>query len=109
MLRATYLSNNELERAEAFGLGYHEVYQHPREVLELVAGQRLVIDLNHVLFDDKDEAVKLARRAAGRGVWVGIHTYNPDDPVLVAVRGKRRIVIRTTHRRVHAALRKRGR
>jgi hypothetical protein len=109
MLRATYLSSDELERAEAFEAGYRTVIQHPREVRDLVGVRRLVIDLDHVLFDDKDDAIKLAREATAWGLWVGIHTYYPDDPRLDPLRGWPNVVVRKTHRRVRQALRRKVR
>jgi hypothetical protein len=105
MLQGTYLSSDELERSDALEYGYHTVCQHPREVCKLIAGQRLVIDLNHVLFDDQDEAVQLACAAAEQGLWVGIHTYYTEHPRLLPLLGRPNVVIEKTHGQVCQALR----
>jgi hypothetical protein len=108
MVNSTYLSSDELERYEAFGLGYSDVCQHPREVRKLIPGHCLVIDFDHVLFDDKDAAVALAREAADSGMWVGIHGYCLNDPRLLPVLGRPNVVVDKTHASLHAGLRKKG-
>jgi hypothetical protein len=100
-----YLSSDELERSDALEYGYSTMLQHPREVRTFFAGHRLVIDLDHVLFDEKDEAVELACAAAEQGLWVGIHTHYRDDPRLASLRDNPNVVIKKTHVNVRSALR----
>jgi hypothetical protein len=75
MINGTYVSGDACERALAFRLGYRSVCHHPREIGVLGPDEVLVIDLDHVLFDDRDLAIVRANEAANRGVPVGIHTY----------------------------------
>lgn len=105
----TYVSSDELGRSEAFAYGYRTICQHPREVRDLVAGQRLVIAIDYILFDDKDEAIALALAAAEQGLWVGIHTLHPEAACLAPVFGKPNVVVAKTHRKVRSSLRQKSR
>lgn len=102
----TYLSCCEVERAAAYDMGYRDICMHPREIGDMKPRGLLVIDFDHVLFNDRDDAVMKANEAANRGVLVGIHTYYPTDPRLDAFRAFPNVVIAKTHRRVLARLRR---
>lgn len=105
-LQGTYVSGDEVERADAERMGYGTVCQHPNKVDCLGAGDVLVIDLGNVPFDEKGEAAKLAYDAARAGVPVGVHTYDEDDLRLGVLATEPLIVIARTHRKVRAKLRR---
>src|SRR5262249_34529359 len=71
--------------------------------------EALVIDFDHVLFDDRDLAVRKVNEAAKRGVLVGIHTYYPDDPRLTDCLALPDVTIAKTHRRLLVLMRRRAR
>jgi len=109
VLRGTYVSGDACERALAYRLGYRSVCHHPKEIGVLEPDEPLVIDLDHVLFDDRDLAVHKANEAANRGVPVGIHTYYPNDPRLTGFLALASVVVAKTHRRVLARMRRQAR
>jgi hypothetical protein len=111
LLPATYVSSDQIERADAFKVGYRNVCQHPREVGVLEPSEMLVMDLNHVLGDDHELAIVVANEAAERGVLVGIHTYYPESLKLYRLAKLPNVLVADTHRRLllklgrHAKLR----
>jgi hypothetical protein len=109
MILGTYVSSDACERAAAYRLGYRNVCQHPKEIGVLGRDELLVIDFDHVLFDDQDLAVLKANEAANRGVSVGIHTYYPDDPRLTRFLALPNVTVAKTHRRLLARLRRQAR
>jgi hypothetical protein len=104
MINGTYVSSDAVERAEAFRLGYAKVCQHPKEIGVLEPDELLTIDFDHVLFDDKDLAVRKANEAANRGVPVGIHTYYPTDPRLERFLALPNVRVAKTHRHLLALM-----
>jgi hypothetical protein len=98
MIEGTYVSGDCCERAEAFQLGYRAVCQHPKEVGDVEPGGLLVIDFDHVLFGDRELAVRKASEAASRGAWVGVHTFTPDDTRLDEIRVLPDVIVAKTHR-----------
>jgi hypothetical protein len=100
MSQGTYVSSDACERSQAFRLGYRQVCHHPKEVGVLEPPETLVIDFDHVLFDEKDLAVRKANEAANLGVLVGIHTYYPEDPRLQRFLALPNVHIAKTHRLV---------
>jgi hypothetical protein len=57
-------------------LGYGDVCHHPNELGDFDREKTLVIDLDHIFFDDRDEAILMANAAADRGVTVGTNLVN---------------------------------
>jgi hypothetical protein len=108
VLKGTYVSGDACERAEAFRLGYRSVCHHPKEIGVVGPDEPLVIDFDHVLFDDKDLAVRKANEAANRGVTVGIHTYYPNDPRLLRHLALPNVVVAKTHRHLLTLMRRRA-
>jgi hypothetical protein len=104
IIQRTYVSGDELERAEALTMGYDAVCQHPKEVGRLGSDDSLVIDFDHVLFDEKAKAASLAFENARTGVPVGVHTYHPEHPLLKALHSEPNVVIAKTHRLVRMKL-----
>jgi hypothetical protein len=98
MFPATYVSADALERADAYRLGYRTVCQHPREIGVPEATEMLVIDFNHVLFDDQATAVAKANAHARRGLLVGIHTYYPQALEVLRLAALPNVVVAKTHR-----------
>ena len=96
--RGTYVSGDEYERVDARDMGYRNVHQHPNEIGSLEPLDLLVIDWDHVLFDDKDVAMASALEAANRGVMVGIHTYNPESSGLGQLRRFPNVRMARNHR-----------
>ncbi|HYT87627.1 MAG TPA: hypothetical protein VEL76_02805 [Gemmataceae bacterium] len=109
MVRGTYVSSDELERAEAAQFGYRYVCHHPNEIGVVDDGETLVIDFDHVLFDDQDLAVLKANQAANCGTVVGIHTYYPNDPRLQQLLALPNVLVAKTHRRLLKAMRQHAR
>ena len=109
MKKGTYLSADELERADARRrFGYATVAEDPREIDKIVRGHvsAVVIDLDHVLLANIDAALKVASKAVRAGVPVGLHTFYPDDPRLAALASDPLVVVAKTHRQVRKALRR---
>jgi hypothetical protein len=104
MFKGTYISSDEMKRDEAREMGYDNVGSHPRHIGVPEVGDLLVIDFDHILFDDRIEAVQAAVEHARRGVRVGIHTYAPDDPRLEPVHAEPGIKVGKTHQDVLATL-----
>ena len=100
MLTATYMSSDEVERADAFRVDYVTVCQHPNEIGELEASDLLVLDMNNVLFEDDRLAVQKANEAALRGVLVGVHTYNPDRLKSLGLIKRSNVVVAKNHVRL---------
>src|SRR5262249_11134643 len=71
-----YLSRDEVDRADAYELGYGDVCHHPNELGDFDREKTLVIALDHIVFDDRDEAMLKANAAANRGVTVGTNLVN---------------------------------
>ena len=109
VIEGTYVSGDACERADAFRFGYRTVCHHPKEVGVLGPEQVLVIDFDHVLFDDRDLAVRKANEAAHRGVFVGVHTYYPTDPRLQRFLALPNVHVAKTHRRLLVVMRRRMR
>ena len=82
---ATFVSGDEVNRAEAFELGYGTVASTLARFANLRPGDLLVIDYDAIMFNDKDAAVALALEAVQRGVNVRLNTYHPDDPALESI------------------------
>ncbi|MBY0455760.1 MAG: hypothetical protein K2V38_00325 [Gemmataceae bacterium] len=101
--RTTYVSADEVGRADAFALGYDAVCQHPNEVGPLGPGDVLVLDADAVLFGDHDALAAAGVAAAHRWAAVGVHTRDPDrlPAVLVA---HPNVVVAKTHAELRAAL-----
>lgn len=97
LIAAIYMSGDELERDEARKHGYLKVVQHPNEIGELEPDQVLVIDFNHVLFDDHELAIAKANEAAQRGVLVGIHTYYREALKLYRLTKLPNVFVADTH------------
>lgn len=108
-MKGIYVSSDACERARAFRLGYRNVCHHPNDVGVIEPNETLVIDFDHVLFDDRDLAVLKANEAANRRVPVGIHTYYPSDPRLTRLLALPNVIVAKTHRRVLALLRRQAR
>ena len=106
LIQGAYVSGDELERAEAYELGYRDVCSHSRQIGVLEPSEILVIDLGHVLLEERDIAIVKANETANRGVLVGIHTYYPDDPRLDRFLALPNVLVAQTHARVIAALRR---
>jgi hypothetical protein len=104
LVNGTYVSADEIEIALALRLGYRVVRQHVRQIPEPRAGETLVIDFDHVAFDDKDETLVVATNAASRGVLVGVHTYFPENPRLRELAALPMVVVAATHEGVLAGL-----
>lgn len=100
MLSATYVSGDALERLEAYQGGYHTVCHHPSEIGALEPSEMLVIDFNHILFDDHELAIAKANEAAHRGVLVGIHTYYPEALKLYRLATLPNVLVAKNHRRL---------
>jgi hypothetical protein len=100
MFPATYVSGDALERADAYRIGYRTVCRHPREIGILEASEVLVIDFDHVLFDDQESAVRKANEAARRGVLVGIHTYYPEALKLYRLVELPHVMVAKAHRQL---------
>jgi hypothetical protein len=109
MIRGTFVSGDEIERADARALGYANVVGHPIEIGDLKPGGVLVLDIDRIAFGDRDAAIERARAAAEASVPVGVRTHHPDDPRLDELRAYPLVVIARTHHRVLAALRGGGR
>jgi hypothetical protein len=60
------VSGDELERAEASNLGYREVGRHPNEIDRPATHETLVIDFEHVWFEDRGEVVAKANGVSSR-------------------------------------------
>jgi hypothetical protein len=71
-----YLSSDEVGRADAYELGYGDGCHHPNELGDFEWEKTLVIALDHIFFDDRDEAILKANAAANRGVTVGTNLVN---------------------------------
>ena len=95
---ATYVSNDETERADALKLGYRAIFQHPREIGVLEPSEMLVIDFDQVLFDDHELAIAKINEAARRGVLVGIHTYYREALKLYRLAKLPNVLVADTHR-----------
>jgi hypothetical protein len=54
--RGIDVSGDELERTEASDLGYRDVGRHPNEIDRPATTETLIIDFDHVLFEDRGEA-----------------------------------------------------
>lgn len=106
MVRGIYVSCDEVARDEARERGYHNICLHPNEIGVPETGETVVINLDSVLFDDKDAAVAKANELASCGVNVGIHTYYPNDPRLRIHLALPNVVVAKTHRRVLAKMRR---
>ena len=100
MFPAIYVSADELERADAYRLGYRTVCWHPREIGLADVSETLVIDFDHILFDDQETAVMKASAAARRGVLVGVHTHYPQALKLYRLVALPNVLVATTHRRL---------
>jgi hypothetical protein len=98
LISAVYMSSDEVDRADAFKVGYRAVCQHPNEVGSLESGDILVMDVNFVLFDDIALAIDVANEGADRGVLVGLHTYNPDAPALQRLAKLPNVLVAKNHR-----------
>lgn len=102
-----YVSADELEQAEAARRGYRQVVAHPSDLDPPAADGVLVIDFDHLLFDDIRPAVQALKAAAAAGAVVGVHTYNPHRRELAALKAELpALVVRPTHRRTGAKLRR---
>jgi hypothetical protein len=95
---ATYMSSDETERADALELGYRTICQHPREIGVLEPSEMLVIDFNHILFDDHELAIAKINEAAQRGVLVGIHTYYREALKLYRLAKLPNVLVADSHR-----------
>ena len=104
LINCTYVSSDEIEIAFAQRLDYRVVRQHVRQIPEPHPGETLVIDFDHVAFDDKEETLVVATNAANRGVLVGVHTYYPENPRLRELAALPNVVLATTHEGVLAGL-----
>ena len=100
MFPATYLSSDALERADAYRLGYRTVCQHPKEIGVLEPNETLVLDFNHVLFDEREMVVVQANEAARRGVLVGIHTYHPQALEVYRLAALPNVLVAKNHRQL---------
>jgi hypothetical protein len=98
LLPATYVSCDQVERADAFKVGHRTVCQHPCEVGVLEPSEMLVMDFNHVLGDDHELAIVVANEAAERGVLVGIHTYYRESLKLYRLAKLPNVLVADTHR-----------
>ena len=97
---AVFMSSDEVERTDAFELGYGVVCQHPREIGVLDAVKMLVMDFNQILFDDHELAIDIANKAARCGIIVGIHTYYPEALKLQRLAKLPNVLVAKTHRRL---------
>jgi hypothetical protein len=70
------LSNDEVGRADAYELRYGDIGRHPNEFGDFDREKTLVIAIDHIFFDDRDEAILKANAAAKRGVTVGTNLLN---------------------------------
>jgi hypothetical protein len=104
-----YVSCDELACSLAKRWGTIDIYEHPRQVPELNAGDWLVIDFDHILFDDRDAAVALLRDAVRRGVLVGVHSYSTDAPGMTAAVSLPEVVVAKRRRDVLTMLHRRSR
>ena len=105
LIDGTYVSGDELERAAAFDLGYAVVCQHPNEIGVIGAGGMLVLEFDHVLFNERFLIVLAANLAADYGALVGIHTFHPTDVRLERFLKLPNVVVAKTHAEVLAGLR----
>jgi hypothetical protein len=71
-----YLSSDVVGRADAYELGYGDVCRHPNELGDFDREKTSVIAIDHIFFDDRDEAVLKANGAANRGVTLGTNLVN---------------------------------
>ena len=106
MRKGIYCSGDAMNRADAYRRGYKSVCHHPLEIGKLQPGDVLVVDYDHVLFDDKFAARQKMLTAIRQGHAVGIHTFHPDDPKLAGLAENPGVTIAKTHRRLLAALRR---
>jgi len=97
MLFDIYVSSDELERAEADELGYRMICTHPGEISVLEANETLVMDGDHVLFGDREVAVRNANEVAREGVLVGIHSCDPDKLWSLGLLRLEHLVVARTH------------
>ena len=104
-----YLSTDDMARRLARRWATVDIYQHPREIVGLQRGDLLVIDFDHVLFDDKDAAVALMLRSVRQGVRVGVHTYADGDPRLYPVLAHPAVVVAKRQRDVLTTLARQAR
>ena len=101
----TYVSADEVERADARVLGYGTVCGHPNEVGALGPDDLLVIDFNSVQLGDTHRAVQEAMASAQRGVRVGVHAYHFPPP-LAELLAEPLVVAANTHARLVSKLRR---
>jgi hypothetical protein len=60
MISGTFISGDEIERADARALGYANVVGAPVESGGLPPGGILVMDIDRIGFGDRDAAIELA-------------------------------------------------
>ena len=100
MLEHIYVSGDALERAEAYRLGYRTVCMHPRAIGVPEVNETLVIDFDHVLFEDQETAVMKANEHARRGGLVGMHSYYPQALELYRLVELPNVLVAKNHRRL---------
>jgi hypothetical protein len=104
LIQGTYCSADEVNRDEAYRTGYERVCRIPREIGTLGGDDILVIDLDFPQQDLKGQAIRVANHVARSGVPVGVHTYHPDDPRVVALAANPRVTVTKTHRELRERL-----
>lgn len=76
-----YVSDDQLEIDGSKPMGFDFISDHPLR-LNAKLPDILVIDFDHVAFDDRKAALELAERAAIHGSVVGFHTFHGMHPML---------------------------
>ena len=104
MRQNIYVSSDEVERKYAYDIGYRSVCTHPHEVGVPEISEAVVIDFDHVLFEDQETAIVKANEHARRGGLVGIHTYYAEAIKLYRLVELPNVVVAKTHRRLLVGL-----
>ena len=96
--QGTYVSADAGNRGVALEQGFVTDCQHPKEVCILGSNEMLVVDLDNVLFDDKEAAVEMILRTARSEVPVAVHTFNSEHPAFWALHFEPLVIIALTQR-----------